>query len=131
MGDLTLGGSFSRNGKGLMAKFCACGSLTCPICNPRQAKAKRPPRSNVTPNVRRNEPETENVRRTESLSEEELGKKLVQAVRGGGHSCPTCGRPYCPECGDPIPVRGEYCKAACRSRAWRKRKVDNAADTDK
>ena len=129
-----------------MAKSCFCGSPLCPIC-----KGHRPsgidelnllakgqlPRGGIrrkaeykfgaretrsvrseTPNVLRNEPETEVVRPVYQFAE-----RKDDVLKQVG-ACPSCGRPYCPECGDPIPVRGNYCKPACRSRAWRKKKAE-------
>jgi hypothetical protein len=115
-----------------MAKFCTCGSPTCPICNPKRGKTPE------TANVRRNKRETPNIPR--AFSPPAVVPDLITKVharegyrrRGAAlgadmdaprEPCGECGRPYCPECGEPIPVRGAYCKPACRSRAWRKRKT--------
>jgi len=118
-----------------MAQVCYCGSLMCPICK------GRPPgvAQSETPNVRRNKgrrerpiyesgkAETPNVLRQESevkVWEHVTSGESRALLAGDVHLCPTCGRPYCPECGNPIPVRGDYCKPACRVKAWRKKKAE-------
>ena len=81
---------------------------------PRRVRYKFP----ETPNVRRNKNETEGVTPvTPSVRSE------TEVVRP--ETCPTCGRAMCPECREPIPVRGEYCKPSCRTKAWRKRHEDD------
>ena len=112
-----------------MAKTCSCGSPMCPICKgkatgditttylargiQRQGKEPRYKFGGRTPNVPRHEPETEVVR-----------AETVSVRPNNSGVCLECGRPYCPECGNPIPVRGDYCKPACRVKAWRKKRVE-------
>lgn len=115
----------------LMAKICLCGSPMCPICR------GRPPgvAQSETPNIRRNKGrrerpiyefgkvETPNVPPHEAETQG-VRSETVNVRPDKAGVCLECGRPYCPECGEPIPVRGEYCKSGCRVKAWRKKKAE-------
>ena len=202
-----------------MAKFCACGRPTCPICFPRKKGAKAPGKLLAARAVPRGDGDDERTRQgfqridkpvtpTEGTNNPNTDKKIAfwrqvlttpdcwlwtgphdaegygrfnyagealpahrwsyeetkgaipkgleidhlcrepacvrpdhleavthqvntqRAVVAGGRTakpsvgprdCPTCHRPYCPECGGPIPVRGATCSPKCRTKAWRKR----------
>jgi len=114
-----------------MAKSCFCGSPLCPICKGKLPSVEDLQKADAAALVRHSA-----TRRTAKFIPEVIarpgireGLERVGASMGVDinvphDSCAECGRPYCPECGDPIPVRGDYCKPACRSRAWRKKKAE-------
>lgn len=126
-----------------MGKFCMCGRETCPICLGHRpsgldelnllVKGQLPPggiprRKRETRTVRHNKP-AEFIPEIIDKPYFREGLKAVAAVMGVDidaprEPCGECGRPYCPECGEPIPVRGDYCKPACRTKAWRRKKTE-------
>lgn len=120
-----------------MAKFCMCGMVTCPICkgNPAtsgfsvsqvvgKTKRKAPYGFGRNANIPAPEPENVNVpvappvsanipvtaRRTPvRVTVEEEGAIAVDCA---------CG------CGEKVWLKPAYYSSACRSRAWRKKKVE-------
>ena len=106
-----------------MPKFCACGRDTCAICKGKSLEERglvsekpvtRPERN---ANIRRNADIRANANVRVTQVRRNPVKVTVEEDGAIAVDC-ACG------CGRKVYLRPAYFSSACRSRAWRKRRVD-------